>query len=146
MHSRALPIFNAIGCLVLTALVLVQWRKERALDASLTGTRAELVIARNQVAEQSARCSALDRDIAVLKESIEATQQVAEAIAKNLAEKEQVVIKQQQELAAARDQVILWESALKARDERIRALDADIAAARQRLNEAIAKLKEAGAR
>ena len=97
-------------------------------------------------AEEAKRRAALERDITVLKESIEATQQAAEAAARSLAEKEQATTQLQTELSAAREQVTTWEGALKARDERIHALEENLAATRRRLDEAIAKLKAAGAR
>ena len=50
------------------------------------------------------------------------------------------------ELAAAREQLAAWEQALAQRDERIQTLDAELVRARQRLEEAIARLREAGAR
>ena len=63
-----------------------------------------------------------------------------------LTEKEQAATQLQTELITAREQIATWEAALKARDERIRTLDANLASTRKRLDEAIAKLKAAGAR
>ncbi len=143
MTPRVLPILNAIGCLLLTGLVVAQWRKERTLDGTLTELRGDLATARQQAADETERRAALERDIAVLKESIEATQQAAETAARSLAEKDQVATRLQTDLTAAREQVTAWETALKARDERIRSLDADLAATRKRLDEAIARLKAA---
>jgi capsule polysaccharide export protein KpsE/RkpR len=82
----------------------------------------------------------------VLKESIEATQQAAESSARNLAEKDQLVNQLQTANASAREQVAVWEDAVKQRDERIQALDADLGKTRARLDEAIQRLKESGAR
>lgn len=146
MNPRAFPILNAIGCLALTGLVIAQWRKERSLDGTLAGVKSELVAARNQAAEDAKQRAAIERDIAVLKESIESTQQAAETSARTLAEKDQLATQLQTELSTAREQVIAWETALKLRDERILSLDADLTATRRRLEEAIAKLKAAGAR
>jgi len=146
MSSRALPILNAIGCLALTGLVVVQWRKERLLDATATGVRTELAAAREQAASEGSRRAASERDVAVLKESIEATQRAAEAATRTAAEKEQAGTQLQAELTAARDQVAAWETAIKTRDDRIRTLDAHLQETRKRLDEAIAKLKAGGAR
>jgi chromosome segregation ATPase len=146
MTSRTLPIINAIGCLVLTGVVVLQWRKERALDASLYGLRTELSAARGKADEEAKRRAALERDIEVLKDSIASTQQAAESVTRNLVEKDQAAAQLQTELNAAREQLTLWEAALKARDERIVTLDANLAATRKRLDEAVAKLRSAGAR
>ena len=113
MNPRAFPILNAIGCLALTGLVIAQWRKERSLDGTLAGVKSELVAARNQAAEDAKQRAALERDIAVLKESIESTQQAAETSARTLAEKDQLATQLQTELSTAREQVIAWETALK---------------------------------
>jgi len=145
MIPRVLPIVNAIGCLALTAVVVAQWRKERTLDGVLAGMRAEVTAANDLTYMEARRRATLERDIAVLKQAIEATQQAAEASARTLAEKDQLANRLQTDLGAARDQITTWETALKARDERIRTLDKELAATRKRLDEAIAKLK-AGAR
>lgn len=146
MNARVLPILNAIGCLVLTGLVGIQWLKEHALNSDVDKLRGELAAARRHAADETSRRSALERDIAVLKEAITATQQAAESAAGELAGKQQLAEKLQTELAAATQQVAAWEAALIQRDERIRQLDSELATTRQRLDEAIAKLKAAGAR
>lgn len=146
MTPRALAIINAIGCLLLTALVVVQWRSERVMNGALGRLSAELATVNEQAAEEAKQRAALERDIAVLKETIEATQQAAESSARALVEKDALATRSQTELAAAREQVTAWEAALKVRDERIRSLDTDLSATRKRLDEAIVNLKAAGAR
>jgi len=146
MNSRLLPVINLVGCLALAGLVVVQWRREHVLDMATAGLRKELADSRAQTAEEAERRAALERDIVVLKESMEATQVAAESSARNLAAKQQLAGQLEAELAAARQQVTAWEQALKQRDERIGALDAELAKTRARLNEAVARLKEAAAR
>jgi chromosome segregation ATPase len=146
MNRRALPIINAIGCLALTGLVLAQWRKERLRDGVLARLGTELAAAKDQAAVEAKHRVSLERDITVLKESIEATQRAAESSALSLAEKELATTQLQSELSAARTQVTAWEAALKTRDDRIRSLDGNLATTRKRLDEAIAKLKAAAAR
>ncbi len=146
MTPRALVIINTIGCLLLTALVVVQWRGERELDETVATLRTQLSTAANQAAEDAKHRAALERDIAVLKESIEATQKAAESSALALAEKDALAERLQTELTAATEQVAAWESALKTRDERILSLSSEIESTRKRLDEAITKLKEAGAK
>lgn len=143
MTARALPIVNALGCLALTAVVVAQWRKERAIDETLTARSAELAAAKDLATEEAQRRATLERDITVLKEAIESTQQAAETAIRDLAEKDQTIAQLQTELTAAREQVTAWETSLKVRDERISTLDADLAATRKRLDEAIARIKAA---
>jgi septal ring factor EnvC (AmiA/AmiB activator) len=146
MKFRALPLLNAIGCLALICLVVVQWLRERATTDDLLALRADLAAATARTTAESERRSALERDLAVLKEAIEATQQAAETTARDLPEKTTLTATLRTELASAREQVTAWEAALKARDERILSLTADLTATRQRLAEAIAKLKAAAGR
>lgn len=146
MSSRALPILNALGCLLLTAVVLVQWRKERAIDGDRLALKSELATWKQQAAEELQKRQALERDIVVLKESIASTQLAAESSAKTIAEKAELNNQLQTDLSAAREQVSSWETAIKERDERILKLDEELAATRKRLDEAIARLKEAAAR
>jgi chromosome segregation ATPase len=146
MNPRTLPILNGIGCLALTGLVFAQWRKERTLDSALIGVRTQLAAAQDQASSEAKRRAALERDIAVLKEAIEGTQRAAESSARSLAEKDERLTQVQGELSAALAQITRWQAAIEARDERIRLLDTHLATARQRLNEAIAKLKTVEAR
>ena len=143
MNPRTLPILNAIGCLALTCLVVAQWRKERSVDEALNTARGDLAAARSLAATATTERDAMTRDITVLKDALSATQLAAETTTHALTEKDQLVTTLQTDLTTARAQVTTWQAALTTRDERLRALDAQLAATRQRLNEAIAKLREA---
>ena len=143
MNARLLPVLNVIGCLALTALVIVQWRKEHVLDRTAAGLRQQLADSRAETAAEAGRRAALERDITILKESIEATQQSAEKSNLALQEKEQIATSLQTEIAAAREQITNWEQAIKQRDERIATLNDQLHQTRQRLEEAIARLREA---
>ncbi len=146
MKSRILPLVNGIGCLLLTAVIVVQWGRERAQDQRFSKLRVELQGARAELEAERKRTVSLERDLAVLKESVEATQQAAEAAARELAVCEEAREKQAGELASARAQVEDWQKALAVRDEKIRELGDALEAARARLELAVARLKEAGAR
>ena len=146
MKSRVLPILNAVGCLALTALVVIQWKREHQSGIATAALRKELAASRFETAEESKRRAALEHDITLLKESIEATQQAAEQSARALEEKEHLVTTLQSELAAAREQVVAWEEAIKQRDERITTLTGQLDQTRKRLDEAIARLREASNR
>jgi septal ring factor EnvC (AmiA/AmiB activator) len=146
VKSRVLPVINAIGCLVLTGLVVGQWRKEHTLVREALDLEMQLGAARGQAATESKRSAALEQDIVVLKESIEAVQKSAEQSAGALAQKETEVGGLQTEITAARGQLKVWEEAIATRDARLRELNGELIATRRRLDEAVAKLKEAGAR
>lgn len=146
MTPRTLPLLNAIGCLALTGLVVAQWSKERSMRDELADTKAKLSLSLQQTDEEVKHRTALERDIAVLKETIESAQKAAESSTKDLVEKDSTVTRLQTELTAAREQITVWEAAMKTRDEQIRTLNDNLAATRKRLDEAIAKLKAAGAR
>ena len=146
MKSRVLPILNAVGCLILSALILIQWQRERAAGASLAKLKTELTTAHDLAASETQRATGLERDIAVLKESIEATQKAAESSARLMEEKTTQTASLEVEISTAREQVKTWETAIAARDEKLLTLAAELTATRKRLDEAIAKLKEASAR
>lgn len=138
MKSRVLPIINAIGCLVLAVLVVVQWTRERAADQVLSNLKSELRVSREQTATEAQRAADLERDIAALKESIASSQRAA-------AEQATQSSTYQNEVSAARDQLKTWQAALTERDAKLRALSAELAATRQRLDNAVGRLSAAGA-
>lgn len=147
MKSRILPILNATGCVILAGVLVAQWSKERRLDDTNKTLSTSLQAAQKQAAAEAERAAGLDRDVAALKESIEATQKAADASELALAEKEtQIKAFQTDVTTAAGEQVKVWEAAIAERDEKLKSLNSDLTATRTRLNEAIAKLKEAGAR
>ncbi len=153
MKARLLPFLNAAGCIALTVLVTVQWRNEHRLRLVNQDLRKQISAAGTKAAGDARHRAALERDIALLKESLEVTQLAAEKSAAD-AETFAAALQQQEttnqtltaELAAAREQVAAWEQAVAQRDQRIKTLDTELARTRQRLEEAIARLKEAGAR
>ncbi|MBC7980797.1 MAG: hypothetical protein H7Y36_09570 [Armatimonadetes bacterium] len=146
MKFRVLPVLNFIGCLVLTAVVISQWLKERATNEELIGLKSELNAAREISAEETKRALNLERDIAVLKQSIKSTQAAAEESSRTLAETTTRASDLENEITASREQIKAWEAAIAARDEKLKALNLDLTAARKRLDAAVAKLKAAGAR
>lgn len=146
MKSRFLPILNAVGCLILAGLVVVQWNKELALERKSTRLGTELAAAQEQAAAETKRAAGLERDIFVLKESIESSQQASEEAARKFAEKVTQCSGFEAEMIMAREQVKTWQDAIATRDAKLRDLDAELTATRRRLDEAVTKLKAAGAR
>ena len=149
--SRFLPIVNLVGCLVITGIILAQWLKERGLDDSITRLNQQLVATRDELGSEKTRATALENDVTQLKESIESTlkarQETEAALAKTIAERDtQAAASVATANEANQEQVKVWEKALAERDEKIRDLGTSLKAARERLDEAISKLKAAGAR
>ncbi len=149
--SRFLPILNLVGCLLITVVIVAQWLKERGLGERITSISQELVISRDQTAEAEKRAIALESDVAQLKEAIEATtlaRKEAEDAAR--AEVEKITTGHNERIAelatASEERVKIWEKAIADRDVKIRELNSSLTTTRERLNEAITKLKEAGAR
>ena len=145
--SRFLPILNLVGCVLVTGVIFFQWRKEQDLGHRIKSISQELAASRDRTAEAEKRSAALEGDVAQLKESIEAT-----AASHRLAEEEaaRVTTEHNEKMAAmataVEEQVETWQAAIAERDARIKELSSNLTATRSRLNEAIAKLKEAGAR
>lgn len=137
-------MLNAIGCLVLAAVVFTQWGKETRVDATVSKLRVEAAVSRDLVASESKRAANLERDIVVLKKSLEATHRAALEAADSPRQRDNGAIRA--ELAAAREQVENWQATIVERDAHIRKMESDLTATRRRLDEAIVKLKQVGAR
>ncbi len=149
--SRILPIANLIGCLLITGIIVAQWLKERGLDSKINGLSQLLATTRDQYDNQIKHSAALEADVAQLKESIEATvrarKETEDAMAKLIADRDALAAATAaSSQTAAQKQTKAWENAIADRDEKIRSLSASLTATRTRLDDAIAKLKAAGAR
>ncbi|RYD23488.1 MAG: hypothetical protein EOP88_04055 [Verrucomicrobiaceae bacterium] len=149
--SRILPVVNLVGCVLITGIIVFQWVKERVVHLQIEDLNKELVAARDEVSSEKARVLALKNDVSQLKDSVESTVQARkeaeETIARMTAEQNARVAEQ---TAAAQkimqEQTQVWEKAIADRDERIRELGTTLSATRARLDAAVQKLKEAGAR
>ncbi len=146
MKARILPILNSIGCLALTGLVVSQWCKERNYLHEKLVLESAVTAAKDRLENETKHSAALGRDIVALKETIEITRKSTEESTRILAEQNNRSGNLETELTAAREQVKTWEASIAARDAKLRNLNADLTATRARLDEAIAKLKSAGAR
>ncbi len=146
MNGRGLTLVNAAGCLVLGLLLILQWRKEFALDEQMQELQASLVAARDQHAAARERAVMLETEQELLKQSIGSMQQAAEATGKLLTEREAQVTELTARIATLEAQIKVWQDAIVRRDTSIRTLNAELAACRRRLEEAITKLKAADTR
>lgn len=134
-------MINAIGCLILAAVVFTQWGAESRTADAMAKLRVEIATARNLAETESRRATDLERDIAVLKQSFEATRLAAAA-----EQKRGSAAAMRSQLDAARVQVETWKGEMASRDSRIHELEGDLTTTRRRLDEAIVKLKQAAAR
>ena len=153
MNPRALPIINFVGCLLLAVVVVIQWRREQSLENDLGRSRAMVVQRDEELTKEKQRADGLARDVRLLKESVESQQQALEQAQGDLAKRDSEATNLQGEVTrltaegdAAAKRVAEWQQGLAARDRRIETLEAALKEARARLDEAIAKLKQAGAR
>ena len=146
MNGRGLTLVNAAGCLLLGLLLVLQWRKEWSLDENIQVLKASLVAARDLHAAERERAEMLEREQEQLKDSIESMQEAAETSGRQVAERDAQVAELAARIEILNEQIKTWQAAITQRDDRIRALNADLTASRQRLDQAIAKLKAAGAK
>ena len=145
--SRFLPILNLVGCILVTGVILFQWRKEQDLDKRIRAISEQLATSRGETSEAEKRALVLDGDVAQLKESIAATTAAHRLIeAENLRLATETNEKMLTLATAADEQVTSWQTAIAERDAKLVELGANLSATRKRLNEAIDKLKQAGAR
>ncbi len=148
--SRFLPLLNLVGCLLITGIILAQWFKERGQNTRITQLAHQLTVARDQRDAEIKRTAALEGDIVQLKEAIESTVQARNeteaAMAKLVAESQTHAASLATATQSNQDQAKVWETAIAERDTKIRELDAELTNTRRRLDEAVSKLKQAGAR
>ena len=116
------------------------------MHENLTFIQSEFIRSEKLAASESERAAALERDIAVLKETVEMTQQAAARSANSLTAATSLTHELRNEIKAGHEQLNTWKSALTERDTKLRSLNAELISTRQRLDAAIAALKAAGAR
>lgn len=139
MITRFLPYLNTLGCIAITTIIIIQWHGEHQQKQIIQDLN--LTLAKSQETEDQAKqkVQALETDIAALKETLQATQQTANA---NADQQSKIASALDAEMTKARDQINKWQQAILERDERIRTIQQDLIATRQRLDQAIAKLKQ----
>ena len=153
MSARVFAIFNAVGCLCLTGFILMQWFLGNAVEKELTQAKRSLRDEQNAHFETHERATRLEADVAGLKASLDSLRTSAEESEKALAERVKESEAMKATLTQGSAQAKVYEEAikerdeaLKVRDEKLKELNEALIATRKRLEEAIAKLKQAGAR
>ena len=161
---RLLPLLNLLGCLILTAVAIIQWRKEHDLRHRLLAQSQQLTTTQEQLATEKTLTAAQQSDILQLKDSITALttarQETEATLARLTAEREAQIAAAAQAAATAtadqaasattqqtlQAQTAVWEKAIAQRDAKITDLDTRLTTTRERLDQAIAKLKQAATR
>jgi hypothetical protein len=153
MKQNIFTIVNAIGCLVLLVIVVLQWQQSEHQREAYRTIQIKEHAANEAKAEAVTRADALMLDLTELKRSYMETQKTADAAGLDYQRKleELGTTKAAYDQAAAeRDalqkRITEWEAALKLRDQTITEQNASMIALRKKLDEAIAQLKKAGAK
>jgi len=158
--ARLFPILNAVGCVILTGFILLQWFAGKTVAEDLHKSRSQTILETNARIDAEKRARLLQSDVDGLKASIESIQKASELAEKELALKTaqeailnaslaeaQGKVKEWEEAVKARDEAIVQRDAkLKERDDKLREMSGSLLSTRKRLDEAIAELKQAGAR
>jgi len=144
--SRILPIINVIGCFLVTGVVIGQWIKERRVNGEIKNLRMEITTTQENYEKEHKRAETLQGDVNQLKDSIEAMAKAKVEFEASLAkDAEEHNARMQAENATAQQQIEVWQKAIADRDEVIAKLNSNLSATRARLDEAVSKLKKAGA-
>jgi hypothetical protein len=153
MKQNIFTIVNAIGCLVLLVIVVLQWQQSEHQREAYRTIQIKEHAANEAKAEAVTRADALMLDLTELKRSYMETQKTADAAGLDYQRKleELGTTKAAYDQAAAeRDalqkRITEWEAALKLRDQTITEQNASMIALRKKLDDAIAQLKKAGAK
>ncbi len=145
--TRTLPILNLLGSLVLTGLIVVMWQKEQGLNAKNSALATQLASRDEQLALENKRTADLLLDITQLKESVESTarshQELEASLTKITAERDALT---SGNVTAQASQANIWQTAIAERDAKIKELDTTLTATRERLDQAITRLKSLGNR
>lgn len=144
--SRILPIINVIGCFLVTGVVIGQWIKERRVNGEIRNLRMEITSTQENYEKEHKRAETLQGDVNQLKDSIEAMAKAKVEFEASLTkDAEEHNARMQAENATVQEQTQIWQKAIADRDEVIAKLNSNLSATRARLDEAVSKLKKAGA-
>ncbi|MBK1881662.1 hypothetical protein JIN85_04510 [Luteolibacter pohnpeiensis] len=146
MTARILSITNAIGCLILVGFIFYQWHQGLTTELKLKDAKTEAINEHNERMTAETKIAVLQSDIVGLKDSISSIREAYETSEKSLVEKSKEADDLAKSLSELQAQTEQWMEAIKQRDAKLLEQNQEIAATRKKLDEAIAKLKEAGAR
>lgn len=142
MSATKITVLNAIGCLLLAAVIVVQWNRERGLNQDLDAMMLDLGAAQEEVAELVNEKAQLQADIESLKESLALSKKAVdqrEDLLDSSVERHQKTVA---ELKAMQNQVDEWRAAIDQRDAQLKKMNAEMVLLRDKLDEAVKKLNE----
>ena len=153
MKHFVLTVVNAVGCFVLLGIVVLQWRQNENQRQQFRDLQVRQQATEEERDDANKRVASLSRDLEDLKASLEATRKAAEDATSAGREHtdELSTAASSRDLAVAerdalRAKIVEWETAMKQRDENIARQNETISGLRKKLDEAIDRLKNAGAR
>jgi chromosome segregation ATPase len=140
--NRRWQWLNLGGVLVLVALCVLQWQRDRALNLDLNQNETTRLTQQDKLAEQEKQLRGVTDDLALFKEQLGRTQSELGESRKKLQELE----RSHQQLSAERDQlkesVTNWANAVAVRDERLKSANDRIRELANQLNASIQKFNE----
>lgn len=138
---RGLILFNSIGVLVLALIAGLQWWNNLAQHEQFQEERRAHVACETELTELRQRAESLDGDVLRLKAGLTDAQKAANEASTARPELEGQIKVLTAERDQLKQQLAMWETAVKDRDIRITTLSAQIKEARARLDEAIQRLE-----
>lgn len=146
MILKVVPILNAVGCLFLVAFIIAQWKTGQDLQNELRAARLAERNVRNEKIEIEQQTFKLQADVDSLKAAVDSMRSEAEAAKKKTADDELLISQLGVGLNFSYVNFQALNQAVEERNSRIDQLNSSLVATRRRLDEAIEKLKQAGAR
>jgi predicted nucleic acid-binding Zn-ribbon protein len=141
-----MTLVNAVGCVLLVVVCVMQWREIAHWQGLHAGAQDNFRREEAQRIEAQRRQGALEGDVSLLKDSL---QRMEEKIAQSeaaLATAQRRTLDVQKDLEHERQshatQIENWQRAVQQRDEQQAALQKQLQEARRRLDEAIAAMKK----
>jgi len=139
---KRLHYFNLLGILVLAALSVAQWQRDRRLNLSFNQLEKTRLEQAAKISEQEQTLRGVNADLAQFKEQFtKAQSELAET-----SQKLRLIERQTNQLTIERDQlkasITNWVAAVTSRDERIKEASAQIRKFADDLNASIRKYNE----
>lgn len=140
--KRTLAWMNLCGVLVLAALCVVQWQRDRRSSMEIHGLEKARQSQHDKIAEQENTANGLKSDLAHFKvqfKEAHADAQQARTTARKMEQENVQLTLERDQLKAS---VTNWAAAVAARDESLQELNERLRATSTRLNQSIVKFNE----
>ena len=137
--NRLVQYLNFFGVLVLVAICVVQWQRNRALNLEVNQLIKTHQEESQKISEQAKNIAGLTSDLAILKDQISQTHSnltEARATSRN---SESQIDQLQRERDQLKESVTNWANAVEIRDQRIKESNEQMLVLSQQLNDSIRK-------